>query len=130
MNTSEQPEKLVPQREMAFISCLPPPKDADDKTVRLCDSEEDAIAVSIVLSRCTQTEVANRMGVSRSFLTMLKRGERVLTRKMTPVFCAATGSNLIRQYRCVQSALRVMNGVQREEDRIAAIASHTLRAAA
>lgn len=44
--------------------------------------------------------------------------------------CSATGSNLIRQYRCVQSALRVMNGVQHEEDRIAAIASHTLRAAA
>lgn len=60
----------------------------------------------------------------------MRNGHRSIPHKLIGPLCAATGSNLIRQYRCVQSALRVMNGVQREEDRIAAIASHTLRAAA
>lgn len=118
------------QREFPMLAGMPAPKDANDKTLRLCDSEQDAIAVSIRLSRCSQAEIARRMGVAKSYLTMLKRGERVLTCEMAAALCSATGCNLVRQYRALQSARRIVQGTVREVDRIAAIASYSQQAAA
>ena len=117
------------QTEFVMLASLPQPRDAAEKTLRLCDSEQDAIAVSITLSGLSQAEVARRMGISRGYLTMLKKGERVLTSRMVALLCAATGSNLVRQYRALQSALRMAQGRVRATDRIAAIASYSQVAA-
>ena len=117
------------QREFPMLSSLPAPRDAADKTLRLCDTEEDAIAVAISLSSLSQAEIARRMGIAKSYLTMLKRGERVLTSEMLAAFCCATGSNLVRQYRALQTARRMVEGRMREADRIAAIASYSREAA-
>ena len=113
------------QREFPIISTLPPPRDASEKTLRLCDTEQDAIAAAIVLACVSQAEIARRMGVSGAFVTMLKTGERTLTARLLPMFCAATGSNLVRQYRTLQSLVRIAAGQPRAVDRIAAIASYT-----
>jgi len=133
VNASERKGTAVTQREFALLAGLPEPKDAAEKTVRLCDSEPDAIAVSIAISGLRQAEIARRMGVARSYLTMLKTGERMMPRNaqsnMTGRFCSATGTNLLRQYRELQSALRVARGQVRAVDRIAEIASYTSRAA-
>jgi transcriptional regulator with XRE-family HTH domain len=111
-----------------MLSALPDPRDAKEKTVRLCDSEEDAIAVSIALSGVSQAEIARRMGIAKGYVTMLKKGERVLTSDMLAAFCTATGSNCVRQYRALKSAMRMMQGAVREADRIAQIASYTKEA--
>lgn len=108
-----------------MLAALPEPQDAAEKTLRMCDTEQDAIAVAIALSGLTQAEIARRMGVAKSYLTMLKTGERVLTSRMAAALCSATGSNLVRQYRTLQSAYRIAQGRAREVDRIAAIASYT-----
>lgn len=118
------------QREMTMLASMPEPRDADAKTVRLCDSEQDAISVAIALSGLSQAEIARRMGVAKSYLTMLKTGERLLTSKMAAALCDATGSNVVRQYRTLRAAERIAQGVMREVDRIAAIASYSMRAAA
>lgn len=111
-----------------MMAMLPEPRDAAEKTLRMCDTEQDAIAVSIALCGLSQAEIARRMGISKGYLTMLKTGERVLTVKMAGALCSATGSNLVRQYRTLQSALRIAQGRARESDRIASIASYTSRA--
>jgi hypothetical protein len=118
------------QREIPILSRQPSPKQASAQTLRLCDTEEDAISVSIVLSGVSQAEIARRMGVSPAFVTLLKTGERTLTSKMLPKFCAATGSDLVRQFRTLQSLLRQATGAPRASDRIATIASYTQQAAA
>jgi len=118
------------QREIPILSCQRSPQQATAQTLRLCETEEDAISVSIVLSGVSQAEIARRMGVSPAFVTLLKNGGRVLTSKMLPRFCAATGSDLVRQYRTLQSLLRQAAGAPRQADRIASIASHSMQAAA
>lgn len=112
------------QREMPMFSsvCV---KNADEQTLRLCITEEDAIAVSLRLSGCSQSEIAKRMGVSSAYVTLLKKGERTLTSNMAQKLIDATGWNLVRQYRDLQSALRIAQGRPREIDRIAHIASFT-----
>lgn len=130
MNKSEHPRATVIQREMPLLAGLPAPRDASEKTLRLCESEQDAIAVAIRLSRCTQAEIARRMGISRGYLTMLKTGERVLTSDMAARFAIATGSRLVRQYRDLHMALRIARGAERHADRIASIALHTALEAA
>lgn len=108
-----------------MLSMLPDPRDAAEKTLRMCDSEQDAIAVSIAISGLSQAEIARRIGISKGYLTMLKTGDRVLTSRMACALCSATGTNLVRQYRTLQSAYRIAQGRAREVDRIAAIASFT-----
>lgn len=110
------------QREMAVMSTVSM-RNADDQTLRLCATEEEAIAVSIRLSGCHQSIIARRMGVSGAYITMLKKGERALTSKMAARLSEATGWRLVHQYRELQSALRVAQGKPREMDRIAYIAS-------
>lgn len=118
------------QREMPIFAGFPAPRDASDKTLRMCDSEQDAIAVSIALSALTQAEIGRRVGVSEQTVSAWKLGERVMTSKHVGLFCAATGSNLVRQYRTLQSLVRIAAGQPRAVDRIAAIASYTQQAAA
>lgn len=98
-------------------------RNADEQTMKLCESEADAIAVSIHLSGRKQSEIASLMGISEAYLSHLKRGHRSLTARMLIRFTEATGWNLVRQYRDLQSALRAAQGRPREMDRIAYIAS-------
>jgi len=112
---------LLPAR----IEGVPTPRDADEKTLRRCFSEADAVVGSITLSGLTYREIAARMGVSKSLVNAIAKGERQLTGKRTTAFCNATGTNLVRQYRRLEKALAEARGITRERDRIAAIVAPT-----
>ncbi|MFC4729498.1 hypothetical protein [Coralloluteibacterium thermophilus] len=115
---------LLPPR----LEVVERPRDADERTLRLCFSERDAIAASVVLSGRTYREIAARMGVSKTLVDAMVKGDRPLTAKRTAAFCAATGTNLVRQYREMERALRAATGNLRERDRIADIVAPTLKA--
>ena len=117
-------QSLMPQRIEAVAS----PKPADERTLRMCFSERDAILASVQLSHLTYREIAARMGVSKSLVNAMAKGERPLSYKRTAAFCNATGTNLVRQYRDMERALRVAMGRVRERERIAAIVAPTERA--
>lgn len=104
------------------------PRDADEHTLRLCFSEQDAIVASIQLSGLTYREVAKRMGKSKSLVNAIAKGERELTNKNTGAFCKATGTTLVIQYREMQRGINRAMGKVRERDRIAAIVAPTRQA--
>lgn len=104
------------------------PRMADERTLRMCFSEQDAIAASIQLSGLTLREIAARMGKSKSLIDMLNNGSRTLTRKNTQAFCNATGTLLVIQYREMERALAAAQGRVRERDRLAAIVAPTMLA--
>lgn len=114
-------KELIPQRIEAVAS----PRLADERTLRMCFSEQDAISASITLSGLTYREVAARMGASKSLVNALAKGERGLTDRRTTAFCNATGTLLVRQYRDMERALRIAAGRTRERDRMAAIVAPT-----
>lgn len=115
---------LIPQRIEAVAS----PKLADERTLRMCFSEQDAIAASIALSGLTYREIAARMGKSKSLVNAMAKGERPLSHKGTQAFCNATGTLLVIQYREMERALRVAAGRVKERDRMAAIVAPTQQA--
>lgn len=114
---------LLPNR----IEGIRTPRDADERTLRLCFSERDAILASIALSGLTYREIALRMGVSKSLVNAYAKGERELTDKRTTAFCNATGTNLVRQYRAMERAIREALGRIKARDRIASIVAPTER---
>lgn len=114
---------LIPQR----IEAVHGPTLADERTLRLCFTEQDAILASIQLSKLTYREIAARMGVSKSLINAYAKGERGLTDRRTTAFCNATGTLLMRQWRELQRAIRIAQGRAREADRISAIASYSMR---
>lgn len=115
---------LMPQRIEAVAS----PKLADERSLRLCFCEADAIAASVALSGLTLREIAARMGVSKSLVNAMAKGERGLARKRTTAFCNATGTLLVVQYREMERALAQAAGRVRERDRVAAIVEPTRQA--
>lgn len=115
---------LLPQR----IEGVPSPKMADERTLRMCFSEQDAIIASITLSGLTYREIATRMGRSKSLVNAMAKGERGLSRKNTPAFCHATGTLLVIQYREMVRALEQATGRVKERDRMAAIVAPTQQA--
>lgn len=112
-----------------MFSALPAPARADEKTVRMCDTEQDAIKVSILMSRKEQLKIAELMGISEAYLSLIKSGARPLTNRLLPLFCSATGWDVVRQYRAMRAGMRIAEGASREADRLAMIASYTQRAA-
>ena len=114
-------ETLLPNR----IEGVRTARYADEKTLRLCFSEADAIAASVALSGLTYRELAARMGRSKSLVNALVKGERALSTKLTPAFCNATGTLLVVQYREMERALREAQGRVRARDRMASIVAPT-----
>lgn len=120
--SSQKP--LISQR----IEGVRTPRAADERTLRLCFSEQDAIIASIQLSGLTYREIAARMGKGKTLVDAMAKGKRALTRKNTPAFMVATGTRLIEQYREMQRAIDRAAGHVRERDRIAAIVAPTQQA--
>lgn len=120
----EAQQTLIRQR----IEGVRSPRNADERTLRMCFAEQDAIAASVALSGLTYREIAARMGVSKSLVNSWVKGERGLTQRRTAAFCNATGTNLIRQYREMERALREAAGRTYYRDRIATICAPTQQA--
>lgn len=115
---------LIPRR----VEAVAGPKLADERTLRMCFSERDAIAASIALSGLTYREIAARMGKSKSLVNAMAKGERRLSNKNTRAFCNATGTLLVVQYREMVKALDAAAGRVKERDRLAAIVAPTRQA--
>lgn len=101
---------------------------ASDETLRLCASERDAVLVSIQLSGLTYAEIGARCGVTKQAVEKWARNGVPGGRERA--FMNATGTRLVEQYRLLQEAMRIAQGRVRESDRIAHIASYSMRACA
>jgi hypothetical protein len=115
---------LFPQR----IEGIRSPAPASDATLRMCATERDAVLVSIQLSGLTLGELGARIGVTKQAIHKWERAG--VPSHRVRAFCNATGTRLLEQYIELQRALRAAQGVVRERDRIAAIASHSQAVAA
>lgn len=113
---------LIQQR----IEAVRSPQYADERTLRLCFSDADAIRGAVALSKLTYREIAARMGVSKSLVNAWAKGERAIPQKRVQAFCNATGSLLLKQYQEFACAMRKAEGHVRERDRIAEMIAPTL----
>lgn len=114
---------LVPAR----IEGVRSPREADQRTLRLCASDQDAVLASIRLSGLTYREIAARMDVSKSAVNAWANGDRPLPPRRVRAFCNSTSTLLLVQYRELQRALDEAAGRIRKADRIAAIVAPTER---
>jgi hypothetical protein len=89
------------------------PVDAPAKVLRQVESEAQALAVSILSGQHKLAYIAACIGKSVAYVSRLKSGQRPIPRKLVGPLCAATGSNLLSQYRDLQRALDGMCEVER-----------------
>lgn len=80
------------------------PIDAPKSVVEMIESDAQALAVSVAASNSTQAFVAEAVGVSTSYMSTMCSGKRQIPERLVAPFCAAIGSNLLRQYRDLQAA--------------------------
>lgn len=81
------------------------PVDAPAKVLRQIESEAQALAVAIAAGHHKLDYIAACVGKSKAYVSRLQRGERPIPSKLIGPLCAATGSNLLRQYIDLQRAL-------------------------
>ena len=80
-------------------------KDAPAKVVRQIESEAQALAVAIAAGGHKLDYVAACIGRSRSYVSRMQTGSAPIPNRLIGPLCAATGSNLLRQYIDMQRAL-------------------------
>lgn len=81
------------------------PIDAPPKLLRQIDSAAQALAVSIAAGHHKLDYIGACIGKSRGYVSRLQAGKRAIPRKLIAPLCAATGSNLLRQFMELQEAL-------------------------
>ncbi len=81
------------------------PVDAPAHVVRQVTSEAQALAVSILAGGHKLECVALRINKSVSYVSRLQNGRRPIPDRLVSPLCAATGSNLLRQFQAMQKAL-------------------------
>lgn len=96
------------------------PVDAPAKVLRQIETEEQAIAVSIAACGLKLAYIGACIGKSESYVSLLRAGKRPMPEKLVGSFCAATGTNLLRQFRDLQAAL-CETDARREVERLAAL---------
>lgn len=119
------------QRTFPWLQMLDAPKDAPMQTVSRLRQEHHALAVSIK-AKCggySDAWFAFRMGVSRSYFCELKRGTKSIPKWFVDPFCALTGTNLLKQYRLLQEAMRAASAKRTLGDELANLADELRRAA-
>lgn len=89
------------------------PTDAPAKVLRQIESESQALAVSILAGGHKLDTIAAQIGKSRSYISRMQTGSAPIPEKLIGPLCAATGSNLLRQYVDLQRAIEGQCEVQR-----------------
>lgn len=89
------------------------PGDAPEAVVRALSSGAQALSVAIEASGLSQDFIAGAIGVSKSYVSCMRSGKRPITRKMIAPLCAATGTNLVRQYFDYRDSLDEASDVSR-----------------
>jgi hypothetical protein len=132
-NICEQGRIFVNQQSFPWVSGIQDPIDVPGRVVKLCRSDDQAIARSIEICRAkygrTQVQIAQLCGWSSdSYLSEIRRGKKSMPENKVALFCFATGCNLLRQYRQRQEQLRAMTGKVTERDRNRAAVTATIAA--
>jgi len=81
------------------------PKDAPVRVVRNIESESQALKIMIEAGHHKLETVAEAVKKSVSYVSRMQNGKRPIPHKLVGPLCAATGSNLLRQYHDLQRAL-------------------------
>lgn len=89
------------------------PKDAPAKVLRQIESEAQALAVAIRAGGHKLEYVAACIGKSKSYVSRMQTGSAPIPDRLVGPLCAATGSNLLRQVRDLQTALAAPDEVSR-----------------
>jgi hypothetical protein len=98
------------------------PTPAPGKVLRQVESEAQALAVSIRAGHHKLAYVAACIGKSVAYVSRLQSGKRPIPERLVAPLCAATGSNLLRQYLDLQTALGEVCEVSRLADMLRAAA--------
>ena len=88
-------------------------KDAPAKVLRMIESEAQALAVSIASGHHKLDYIAACIGKSRGYVSRMQAGKRPIPERLVGPLCAAAGTNLLRQFIQLQSALGEVCEVQR-----------------
>ena len=89
------------------------PKDAPAQILRQIESAAMALAVSIEAGHHKLAYIGACIGKSESYVSRMARGIRPIPEKLVGPLCAATGSNLLRQFLILEAALAQVPEVQR-----------------
>lgn len=89
------------------------PTNAPQRIVGQVESDAQALAVSIAAGGHKLDYIAACIGKSKSYVSRLQTGSAPIPDKLIPALCAATGSNLLAQYRAMQEALGEVPQVHR-----------------
>ncbi len=114
-------EQLRTQSQLPLLSSLPEPKPAPSALLAKITSEEQAIVVAMRLKPggpYFDAFFAQSLGISRSYFSEIKRGDKPMPRKLRARFAAVTGSTLLTQFEQLQSAMRTVSGRATERDRV------------
>jgi hypothetical protein len=98
------------------------PKDAPAKVVRQIESDAQALAVSIRAGSHKLAYIAACIGKTEAYVSMLRNGKRPIPDRLVRPLCAATGSNLLQQYRDLEAALGEVSAVSRLADMLREVA--------
>lgn len=94
------------------------PKDAPPNVLRQVESAAQALAVAIKAGNHKLEYVALCIGKSRAYVSRMQSGKRAIPSRLVPALCAATGSNLLRQFLALEAAMGEVNHVQRLADQL------------
>lgn len=81
------------------------PRNAPAHVLRQIESEAQALAVSILAGGHKLEYVGACIGKSKAYVSRLQNGKRAIPDKLVGPLCAATGTNLLRQFIDLQRAL-------------------------
>lgn len=96
------------QRNLEFFRDLQlkkPPIDAPAKIVRQVDSARTAMRTALRMAGMKRLVLARLFGVTESYVCQIVNERKPMPEWFAQAFCYATGSNLLRQYLALQSAL-------------------------
>jgi hypothetical protein len=89
------------------------PRNAPAKVLRQIESDAQALAVSMRAGSHKLAYVAACIGKSEGYVSRLRDGKRPIPDTLVGPLCAATGSNLLAQYRALCAALEPGGEVER-----------------
>jgi len=81
------------------------PRNAPAHVLRQVESEAQALAVSILAGHHKLEYIGACIGKSKAYVSRLQNGKRAIPDKLVGPLCAATGSNLLRQFIDLQRAI-------------------------
>lgn len=118
VNASQQAQPPVMQASLALaFGVHRAPTNAPQRIVGECESAARALAVSIAAGHHKLEYIAACVGKSRSYISLLQSGKRPIPERLIDPLCAATGTNLLRQYVQLRRAFAQVD----ETERLAAL---------